>query len=435
MPDADLLAVQTLARVDPDFRALVAFAYPGLDADEVWAEVFAKDMPDPSSMHVPQLMAPRSSTKKKTLEAIGIGATAIGAGLGLKDSVETGKEALSAIKTGGSIDAKVAGAMGAAPEAPNVGRKVARAAVAPAMLAGDAVAEQQQISSSRKKPLVALPTSGMSKGALADLTNTFIDSGARAAKNVYQGLRGGETSTGVLRPIKTGESAGAKAATAEKPVAAAVETPPAAAATAPVNPIVSGQKAYQVGQYATTPTGKKVIGGSLASALLLGHHERNVGANQAYAAQYGKADTEWYADIAKTDVAKRQVFGYASVVRKDGLPVTDRQGDIIEPDEMENAAYDFVLNSRVGGNMHKRDAFNRPHHVSDLIESFAVTPAKLEGLGVPAQIAKSVPVGWWVGFKVWDDDAWQDVVDGKLSGFSIHGQGVRVPVADEELWT
>jgi len=128
----------------------------------------------------------------------------------------------------------------------------------------------------------------------------------------------------------------------------------------------------------------------------------------------------WAGEFAKTDEDKRQVFGWASVVELNGQPVVDRQGDWISPDEMERAAYEYVLKSRKGGHQHRRDGEN-PFHASDMIESFVMTPEKIEKMGLP----DSTPVGWWVGYKIHDDEAWQKVKKGEVTGFSIHGKGKR----------
>lgn len=129
----------------------------------------------------------------------------------------------------------------------------------------------------------------------------------------------------------------------------------------------------------------------------------------------------WAGEFTKMDTDKRQVFGWASVVEIDGLPIVDRQGDWISPDDIEKAAYQYVLKSRKGGHQHKRDG-DQPFHASDMIESFVVTPEKIEKMGLP----KDTPVGWWVGYKVHDDEAWSKVKKGEITGFSIHGRGKRV---------
>ena len=131
-------------------------------------------------------------------------------------------------------------------------------------------------------------------------------------------------------------------------------------------------------------------------------------------------DITWAGEFAKSDEDKRQVFGWASVVEVDGKPIVDRQGDWISPDEMEKAAYQYVLNSRKGGHQHKRDG-DQPFHAGDMIESFVMTPEKISKMGLPEE----TPVGWWVGYKIHDEDAWQKVKKGEVTGFSIHGRGKR----------
>jgi len=130
----------------------------------------------------------------------------------------------------------------------------------------------------------------------------------------------------------------------------------------------------------------------------------------------------WEGEISKVDADKRQVFGWASIVEMNGQPVVDLQGDYIDIDEIEKSAYDYVVKSRKGGNMHLRNG-TEPVHVSDMIESFLVTPEKKEKMGLP----ESVPTGWWVGYQINDDEAWNLVKSGKRTGFSIHGRGQRTP--------
>lgn len=157
-------------------------------------------------------------------------------------------------------------------------------------------------------------------------------------------------------------------------------------------------------------------------------------AQKAYAAEVEELEkgdgvtVTWTGEFSKTDEDKRQVFGWASVVQLNGQPVVDRQGDLITPDELEKAAYSYVHKSRVGGHQHKRstgeDGSDTPFHASDMIESLVLTPEKIEKMGFPP----STPVGWWVGYKVHDDETWDKVKKGELTGFSIHGRGRRIPV-------
>lgn len=131
----------------------------------------------------------------------------------------------------------------------------------------------------------------------------------------------------------------------------------------------------------------------------------------------------WAGEFSKADADKREVFGWASIVQVDGQPVVDRQGDLITPEELERAAYSYVQKSRVGGSQHRREG-ETPFHASNMIESLVLTPEKIEKMGLP----ESTPIGWWVGYKVHDDETWEKIKKGEQTGFSIHGRGRRTPV-------
>ena len=138
-------------------------------------------------------------------------------------------------------------------------------------------------------------------------------------------------------------------------------------------------------------------------------------------------DVTWTGEISKVNDEKKQVFGWASVSEINGKPVVDLQGDMITPDEMERAAYDYNLNSqRIGGEMHARVGKSAPKHVSTMIESMVFTPEKIAKMGLPEG---SLPTAWWVGYQIHDDEVWKGVKTGKYKGFSVHGVGKRTPVA------
>lgn len=128
----------------------------------------------------------------------------------------------------------------------------------------------------------------------------------------------------------------------------------------------------------------------------------------------------WDAEITGIDEDRRQVFGWATVTHVDGEEVIDRQGDYIPLEEIEKAAYNYVLTSRVGGDMHSRDG-DAPKHTADLIESVIVTPEKAEAMG----LTDAKNYGWWLGMKINDDEQWELVKKGERQGFSIHGKGKR----------
>lgn len=131
--------------------------------------------------------------------------------------------------------------------------------------------------------------------------------------------------------------------------------------------------------------------------------------------------------IAKTDEAQRLVFGFANVsIAKDGEPVVDLQGDLIDPADLEKAAYEFVLKFRDTGEMH--DKGDVKGVVGKLVESMVFTPEKLDAMGLAKD---AVPCRWWCGFKL-SPEAFAKVADGTYRMFSIQGRGDRVEVDDAE---
>ena len=124
------------------------------------------------------------------------------------------------------------------------------------------------------------------------------------------------------------------------------------------------------------------------------------------------------ATIVKIEEDKQLVFGWANIIKTaEGKMLLDRQDDFIDDDnELEKAAYHYVLHSRDGGEMHLRKG------VSTLVESVVLTDEKQKALGIPAN---TVPTGWWIGFKVNDDSVWKQIKKGGYVGFSVHGTGRR----------
>ena len=121
-------------------------------------------------------------------------------------------------------------------------------------------------------------------------------------------------------------------------------------------------------------------------------------------------------EIASTDDEQRLVFGWLSVVENaDGSPVVDLAGDVIPVDVLESAAYQFVLDSRSMGDMHERI-----EGIGRIVESMVFTREKMTALGLKGKL----PVGWWVGFHVDDDEVWAAIKSGEYKGLSIGGNAL-----------
>ena len=128
--------------------------------------------------------------------------------------------------------------------------------------------------------------------------------------------------------------------------------------------------------------------------------------------------------IQKSDDDKMLAFGWANVaVTAGGQQIVDYHEDMIDPEELEQAAYTFVELYREGGEQHERGG------VAILIESMVFTKEKMSLLNIPEG---TLPEGWWIGFKVLDPDVWDKIKSGEYPMFSIEGEAIREEVIESE---
>ena len=115
---------------------------------------------------------------------------------------------------------------------------------------------------------------------------------------------------------------------------------------------------------------------------------------------------------AKTDDDEQLVFGWAYVSEDaEGRLIVDSDNDVIEKEELEAAAYDYVLEARKGNERHSGKTVGR------LVESVVLTPEKAEAMGMDAP-----PVsGWWIGIKVDDPACYAKIKSGEYAMFSVEG--------------
>ena len=72
--------------------------------------------------------------------------------------------------------------------------------------------------------------------------------------------------------------------------------------------------------------------------------------NGEYAILKSMVNSETAFSVYKTAEDQRLVFGWANVaIRTDGKTIVDSQNDIIAPEDLALAAYDYVLNFRESG--------------------------------------------------------------------------------------
>jgi hypothetical protein len=127
--------------------------------------------------------------------------------------------------------------------------------------------------------------------------------------------------------------------------------------------------------------------------------------------------------ITKVDTENRMVFGFFNVNKIGDELVEDLQQDTIETEELEKAAYDFVLNARIAGESHLRKG------VGNLVESMMFTYEKeqailktLEQIGIKdAQFSLGIE-GWWGGFQITDEEVLAKIDKGEYPMFSVGGK-------------
>jgi hypothetical protein len=368
--------VQTLAVVDPEFQTLCEVLYgPLVDPVEVWEDVFGKAAPQ------------GQQSESDTMRRLGTAATVIGGALGVKE-LHQGVNTLRGVTPVAKPAGRLMSLANKVPDKVKAGAMVAGMAT---MLGGDGIATANQLKAKQQN---------VAKLGVNDL------------------VQGSMKAVGQLKAIAVSPQALGGAPVAAK---TAKETAEGAAKTKKAT-----QSARNAGQWAANaPTSAKIAAGVTGGALLARslHNRGDQGPAMWPTDTYAKsAEPSFDAEgtFSKFDDDKRIAFGWASVTKKDGVPVVDRQGDYITTEDLEDAAYRYNLTSRVGGDMHKRNG-DKAHHVSDLIESVVFTDEKKRAMGLPDDF----PEGWWVGYKFHDPEVWQEVKVGKKAGFSIHGRGKR----------
>jgi DNA adenine methylase len=120
-------------------------------------------------------------------------------------------------------------------------------------------------------------------------------------------------------------------------------------------------------------------------------------------------------NIYKISEEKRQILGCVLIPE-----VPDAQNDIISEDEIANAAHEFMIDYRKQqsemGLMHKSTTSKIV-----ILESF-IAPVDME-----INSNRIIKGSWLIKVKINDNQIWQDVKSGKLLGFSIGGNGKRIP--------
>lgn len=123
----------------------------------------------------------------------------------------------------------------------------------------------------------------------------------------------------------------------------------------------------------------------------------------------GSVTKSVYSEIKKVDDLRHWVTGV--VLEPDTV---DLQGDVITKEDVRRAMEGYMLKSQAVGRQHEQKA------KASVVECY-IAPMDFR-LGDKELVRKD---SWVMTVKVFDEELWQDVVTGKLTGFSIGGKGVR----------
>jgi len=110
-------------------------------------------------------------------------------------------------------------------------------------------------------------------------------------------------------------------------------------------------------------------------------------------------------------------LGWAIVCKEGGKEYFDLQGDHIPEESMLKAATDFMLHSRVGGDMHKT-------HGGEIVFAWPMTQEIAEAFGITTQ-----KTGLMIAYKPNDPAIKAKFKSGEYTGSSIGG----VRLEDEEV--
>ena len=410
------------AGATPEFVELCATLYgDAIDPDEVWDTV-AKAGPDQADLNA---SASRRNTFERGSNALGLTAGLMATGSALRDSrladPKAGKTAnrIHALATHKRV-----------PHLPEkwgsgkVGAGLATAALGTQVLntVGD-VAIGSSYNNRAKGPKGRLARTGGQAG-IKSARMPDLNEIAAGANAINTSIAGKLAATGRHRPPKVPRGAKAEVATAPVGTASGAHRPEASR-TEKTTRATSAAVRHAVG----SKQGRRAAGVGVGGTLVAQQALKTPSGSEV---DYYKSDTteiEWAGTFSKFEDDKQLAFGWASVSKVGGQPVIDKQGDYIDTDDLESAAYEYVLNSRVGGTNHARDANDRPVKVADIVESMVFTDDKVAKMGLPEDFHR----GWWVGMKIHDQDEWESVKKGGRTGFSIHGRGVRRDQSVDEL--
>ena len=122
--------------------------------------------------------------------------------------------------------------------------------------------------------------------------------------------------------------------------------------------------------------------------------------------------------IEKADSAPRRI-SLGVVLEPD---TEDLQGDVMTPDDIELSAHEWMEESQAGGEMH-----------AGVIKGAKVVESYLAPIDFTVDTAagpETVRKGSWLLAMRWPEEQWARIQKGEYTGYSVGGQGVRIPIEE-----
>lgn len=120
--------------------------------------------------------------------------------------------------------------------------------------------------------------------------------------------------------------------------------------------------------------------------------------------------------VIKVDEKLGIVFGWAIVSTEKGKPYYDLQDQHIPEAVMTKALAGFMKDSRIGGEMHKKDKDGVPVYAGDVVFAFPLTADIAKAMGITTE-----RTGAMIGYKPADSAILGKFASGEYTGFSISG--------------
>lgn len=125
-------------------------------------------------------------------------------------------------------------------------------------------------------------------------------------------------------------------------------------------------------------------------------------------------------EFVKVDEELGLVFGFAIVCKTGGKDYYDLHNDHIPEESMMRAATDFMLKSRMAGDMHERDQEDAPVAKGNVVFAFPLTTDVAKSLDINTDTT-----GLLIAMKPDDPEILGKFKSGVYTGFSIGGSYVE----------